>query len=287
MASVEVKGGAAREIHVDLDRARIDALGIVAGAIVEQRSRAANLTVPAGHYDEGHARDQRAHRRRARERRRRSATSSSPPPRTARRVRLSRRRHASRTASRSCARACAPTATSAVSFERAQAVGHEHGRRRPTRCKAKLAKLEQHVPGGRVEPRSSSIRRASSSENAHEVEVAIVFGGAMAILIILIFMLDLRSTLISAVALPTQRHRHVLRHVRARLHAEHDDAARPVARDRPPHRRRGRRAREHLQAPRARQDRRASGARRHQGDRARRCSRRRSPSSRCSCRSRS
>src|SRR5262249_35060920 len=40
-------------------------------------------------------------------------------------------------------------------------------------------------------------------ENAHEVEVAIVFGGAMAILIILIFMLDLRSTLISAVALPT------------------------------------------------------------------------------------
>ena len=40
-------------------------------------------------------------------------------------------------------------------------------------------------------------------ENAHEVEVAIVFGGAMAILIILIFMLDLRSTIISAVALPT------------------------------------------------------------------------------------
>ncbi|MBC7171022.1 MAG: efflux RND transporter permease subunit, partial [Polyangiaceae bacterium] len=40
-------------------------------------------------------------------------------------------------------------------------------------------------------------------ENAHEVEVAVVFGGAMAILVILLFMLDLRSTLISAVALPT------------------------------------------------------------------------------------
>src|SRR5262249_51651997 len=40
-------------------------------------------------------------------------------------------------------------------------------------------------------------------ENAHEVEIAIVFGGALAILIILIFMLDLRATLISAFALPT------------------------------------------------------------------------------------
>jgi multidrug efflux pump subunit AcrB len=39
-------------------------------------------------------------------------------------------------------------------------------------------------------------------ENAREVEVAIVFGGAMAIPVVLLFMLDLRSTLISAVALP-------------------------------------------------------------------------------------
>lgn len=40
-------------------------------------------------------------------------------------------------------------------------------------------------------------------ENAHEVQVALLFGGAMAILVILLFMLDVRSTLISAVALPT------------------------------------------------------------------------------------
>jgi hypothetical protein len=40
-------------------------------------------------------------------------------------------------------------------------------------------------------------------ENTHEVEVSIVFGGAMAILVILVFMLDLRSMLISSVALPT------------------------------------------------------------------------------------
>lgn len=39
--------------------------------------------------------------------------------------------------------------------------------------------------------------------NAHEVWIAIYFGGAMAILVILFFLLDLRGTLISALALPT------------------------------------------------------------------------------------
>lgn len=39
--------------------------------------------------------------------------------------------------------------------------------------------------------------------NAHEVWIAIYFGGAMAILIILVFLLDLRGTIISALALPT------------------------------------------------------------------------------------
>jgi len=40
-------------------------------------------------------------------------------------------------------------------------------------------------------------------ENANEVWIALFFGGGMAILIILIFLLDLRGTLISALALPT------------------------------------------------------------------------------------
>ncbi len=39
--------------------------------------------------------------------------------------------------------------------------------------------------------------------NAHEVWIAIFFGGAMAVLIILLFLLDLRGTFISALALPT------------------------------------------------------------------------------------
>ncbi len=39
--------------------------------------------------------------------------------------------------------------------------------------------------------------------NAHEVWLAIFFGGTMAVLIILLFLLDLRGTIISALALPT------------------------------------------------------------------------------------
>jgi len=39
--------------------------------------------------------------------------------------------------------------------------------------------------------------------NAHEVWIAIYFGGAMAVLVILFFLLDVRGTLISALALPT------------------------------------------------------------------------------------
>ncbi len=68
--------------------------------------------------------------------------------------------------------------------------------------KERLAALEKTFPAGMkaalILDTSAFIR-----ENAHEVEVAIVFGGAMAILIILVFMLDLRSTIISAFALPT------------------------------------------------------------------------------------
>src|SRR6185436_11736785 len=39
--------------------------------------------------------------------------------------------------------------------------------------------------------------------NTHEVYVALIFGGLMAILIILMFLLDLRGTIISSLALPT------------------------------------------------------------------------------------
>ena len=68
--------------------------------------------------------------------------------------------------------------------------------------KTKLDKITPTFPKGlsvnMIIDQSKFIR-----ENTHEVEISIVFGGAMAILVILLFMLDIRSTLISSVALPT------------------------------------------------------------------------------------
>ncbi len=70
------------------------------------------------------------------------------------------------------------------------------------RIKTRLAKLEKELPEGIVftEILDQSVFIKS---NAASVEEHIVFGGLMAILIIFIFMLDWRSTLITSLALPT------------------------------------------------------------------------------------
>jgi multidrug efflux pump subunit AcrB len=52
VAAVQVKGGATREIKIDLDPARMESLGIPPEAVV-MAVRAANLNVPAGRFDEG------------------------------------------------------------------------------------------------------------------------------------------------------------------------------------------------------------------------------------------
>jgi multidrug efflux pump subunit AcrB len=68
--------------------------------------------------------------------------------------------------------------------------------------KAKMAEMESSFPQGVTA--SLIIDQARFIEgNIKQVEEDIVFGGLMAVLVILLFMLDLRSTLISAVALPT------------------------------------------------------------------------------------
>ena len=52
VASIEVKGAAEREVHVDLDLAKVDALHLSPLAIMNVL-RAQNLTVPTGHFEEG------------------------------------------------------------------------------------------------------------------------------------------------------------------------------------------------------------------------------------------
>jgi hydrophobe/amphiphile efflux-1 (HAE1) family protein len=196
VASVEVKGGAKREIHVDLDRARIDALGVDPSQ-VSMRLKAANLTVPAGHFDEGR------HEISVR------TVGELPSVEAVRDVIVATARDGSAVRLRDIAAVedgfeemrthIRANGQEAVSFQVLKQSG-QNTVAVADGVQAKLAKMK--LPAGMstelIMDTSQFIR-----QNAEDVEIAIVFGGAMAILIILLFMLDLRSTLISAVALPT------------------------------------------------------------------------------------
>ncbi len=198
VSAVQVKGGATREIRVDLDPARMESLGIPPDSVV-MALRVANLNVPAGRFDEG-----------AREIAVRSV-GELPSVEAVRDLVVTTARDGSAVRLRDVASVTDGFAEmrtrirvngqEAVSFE----VQKQSGRNTveiADSVQARLKVLEKAFPDGMssalIIDQSQFIR-----ENAHEVEIAIVFGGAMAILIILIFMLDLRSTLISALALPT------------------------------------------------------------------------------------
>ncbi|MBL0195724.1 MAG: efflux RND transporter permease subunit [Myxococcales bacterium] len=198
VAAVNVLGGAEREVHVDLDLARIDALHLSPIAILQQL-RAQNLNVPAGHFDEGvkEISVRTVGELRTVEAIRDTIVATTKDGSS---VRLSDIAQVEDGYEELRMRIRA-NGSQAVSFD----VVKQSGKNTVAVAdlvKAKLAGLERTFPEGYkasvIVDQSKFIR-----ENAHEVEVAILFGGAMAILVILMFMLDLRSTLISSVALPT------------------------------------------------------------------------------------
>jgi hydrophobe/amphiphile efflux-1 (HAE1) family protein len=198
VAAVRIKGGADREVHVDLDLSRLDALGLspetISGVL-----RGANITVPAGHYDESTREiSVRAVGELVTVEQIRDLVVATAKDGSAVRLRDVASVEDGWEEMRTRIRA---NGDEAVSFE----VVKQSGRNTVAVAdlvRVKLAELEKAFPAGMsadlILDTSAFIR-----ENAHEVEIAIVFGGAMAILIILVFMLDLRSTIISAFALPT------------------------------------------------------------------------------------
>lgn len=198
VASVEVKGGAEREVHVELDRAKIDALHLSPLSILDQL-RSQNLNVPAGHYDEG-----------VREISVRTVgelqnvddirnlivatAADGSSVRLADIGSIEDGYEELRTRIRVNGEAAVSFDVLKQSGTNTVAVGDA--------AKAKLAEITPSFPPGMradiIIEQATFIR-----ENVHEVEIAIVFGGAMAILVILVFMLDLRSMIISSFALPT------------------------------------------------------------------------------------
>jgi hydrophobe/amphiphile efflux-1 (HAE1) family protein len=198
VASINVKGGAAREIHVDLDRNKIDALGLDPQGVV-MRLNASNHTIPAGHFDEG---------------------TKEVSVRTVGELAdiEAVRALIVATAGDGSAVHLSDVATVEDGFEeqrtRVRANGEEavsfevlkkSGQNTiavSENVEQRLAQLQKNFPEG-LKPELIVDQARFVKQNVRDVEISIVFGGAMAILIILVFMLDLRSTLISAVALPT------------------------------------------------------------------------------------
>jgi HAE1 family hydrophobic/amphiphilic exporter-1 len=198
VASVGVKGGGKREISVKVDRTRLDALGLDPG-MVSMRLRGANLTVPGGRFDLG---KQEISVR---------TTGDLTTADAVRDVILATAADGSAVRLRDVAEVedgfeemrtlVRVNGVDAVTFD----VFKQSGSNTVAVSDAVAARLaEMRLTGPKDVKVDLLIEQAVFiKENAHEVEIAIVYGGAMAILIILLFMLDLRSTLISAVALPT------------------------------------------------------------------------------------
>jgi hydrophobic/amphiphilic exporter-1 (mainly G- bacteria), HAE1 family len=198
VASLNVQGGGVREITVELNRTRLEALNLTAGDVA-QRLRAENVNVPAGRFDEG------AREISVRtigefgnvEAIRNVIVATAPDGST---VRLR------------------DIANVVDGFEEARTLARVNGREAVTfdvvkrsgqntvavadAVAKKLEELKPRFPKG-VELALIVDQPRFIRDSVRQVEHDLVFGGAMAVLVILFFMLDLRSTLISATALPT------------------------------------------------------------------------------------
>lgn len=198
VAKVQITGGATEEIQVELKRERLEALGLTPGQIV-MRIRAENLNVPAGHFWEGsreitvrttgdfqEIEDLR------------NLIVANAPDGSA--VRLKDVAQVEDGFAEVRTRAYLNGAE-AVTFDVLKQSG-QNTVEVAHRAKAALEKMRSQFPSG-LDVELIIDQSELIEENVAQVQHDIVFGGLMAILVILVFMMDLRSTLISAVALPT------------------------------------------------------------------------------------
>lgn len=198
VAAVEVNGGAQREIQVELDRSKLDALRLTPAQIVS-RLRLENTNLPAGHFDEG-AREVnvRVLAEFANIEHIRDTIVASSGDGSSLRLRdiatvidgLEERRTAIRVNGQDAVTIDIRKQSGTNTVEVARAV------------KARVAELAPQFP--------TELETALAVDQSHFIELQaklvtedLIFGACMAILVVLVFMLDLRSTFISALALPT------------------------------------------------------------------------------------
>lgn len=198
VARVEINGGREREVQVELDPFKLAALHMTAANVVQQL-KLENASVPAGHYTAGgkeisvrtlgqfESLDDVAN----------TVVQTGPDGSLVRLRDVAIVRDGFKEA-RTIVRANAEEAVAfqVIKASKANTVSVSHA------AQAALAELQPRLP---KELRTDLLidQAVYIESNAEEVETAIVFGGLMAILVILFFMRDLRSTFISALALPT------------------------------------------------------------------------------------
>jgi hydrophobe/amphiphile efflux-1 (HAE1) family protein len=198
VAAVEVVGGNDREIKVEVDRKKLDALNLPLTQITD-KLKMENLAVPAGHFSQD---KQEISVRLTGDLRDAADVANVVVATTASgtQIRLGEIAEVKDGLSEARTRIRA-NGRDAVAFE----IIKQSGTNTVQVVEAAQKKLAEVLPLMPPGFRTDNFFNQATfiEENAHEVEIAIVFGGVMAVLVILIFMLDLRSTFISALALPT------------------------------------------------------------------------------------
>ena len=196
VATVRIEGGAEREIEISLDPDRLRSVGLAPAQIVE-RLRIEHLDLPGGRFPQADKEVGIRVRGRFKDlddiRLMPVSTDAGGSHVRLGDVALVREAIAQpRTLVRT-------NGTNAVSIE----VVKQSGKNTIEVAKAaRAAMAELEVQLG-IQTQILIDQSTQIEANAHEVWIAIYFGGAMAILIILLFLLDLRGTIISATALPT------------------------------------------------------------------------------------
>jgi hydrophobe/amphiphile efflux-1 (HAE1) family protein len=196
VAAVNVLGGGEPEIAVELSRQKLEALRLTPDAIF-QRLKSEHLNLPGGKYPRGAGEiGVRVQGEFADVDEIRQMPVATTPEGAV--VRLS---------DVALVRAGAKEPTTLVRTNGVESVAVEVVKQAGANSAAVARAVKEKLPALEQEQRFQAqvlIDQSVDIEtNAREVWIAIYFGGAMAVLIILLFLLDLRGTFISALALPT------------------------------------------------------------------------------------
>ncbi|MSP55798.1 MAG: efflux RND transporter permease subunit [Myxococcales bacterium] len=198
VGSVNVIGGQKREIQVDLNLDQLAALGLSATSVAE-RIGYENVSIPVGQFDShGYAVGVRADGQYRSVKDLGSTVVSMT--RDGRQVLLGQIARVVDGRARAT-RYVRNNLQDAVSLE----IVKKSGSNTVEVCHGIALKLAEVVPTLGTGAAYNVIADTSIDieANAHEVWIAIYYGGAMAVLVILFFLLDWRGTLISSLALPT------------------------------------------------------------------------------------